>query len=204
MGILRGNEAKKQLVKDKTKALFGELLDCDEDYAIALIDWYLEKTKINKKHIAETNLRNQLSALRGLTDSETSEKIKEIKKEIRKTLPTNYPNDLKKGDIVYVNFGQGFAGEISEGHYGVIVSRKGSNFFIAPLTKSPQPDGTNTMTITGLGLPGGVNTGYVNFGQVRFVHYRRLENIIGLTERKSIAEKIEELLEKFNNILNKE
>ncbi|WP_407271814.1 hypothetical protein [Radiobacillus sp. PE A8.2] len=72
------------------------------------------------------------------------------------------------------------------------------------MTKVRQPDGDNTVSLKNLGLPGGVEKGYINFGQFKFVHYRRIENIIGTTERKNVSDKVPEILKKFNNIIEKE
>lgn len=204
MGDLRSNSSKKQDVKDKTKALFSELLDCEEDYAIGLIDWFLEKTKTNKKHIRELDIRQELKLLKDKTDQDSKSKVNQLKKELKKVLPDNYPNDLKKGDIVHLNFGKGYGAEISDGHYAIILARKGSNFFIAPLTKVRQPDGSNTVSLEDLGLPGGVQKGYVNFGQFKFVHYRRIENVKGLTERKNVSDKVTVIMKSFNAIIEEE
>ncbi|AWG44367.1 hypothetical protein BEH_26680 (plasmid) [Priestia filamentosa] len=206
MGLLRDNETKKQTVKDKTKNLFSELLDCDEDYAIKLIDWYLEKTKTNKKNIEETEIRKQIKALNGKTDQESADSRRKLYKNLNPTLPRNHPRTINKGDVLYVNYGQGYGAEISNGHYGVVLKRKGSNYLVAPLTKTQQPDAGNTMILRNLGLPAKgnqtVQIGYVNFGQVKFVHYRRLEKVRGTNKVVNVASQLQELLQKFNNIIN--
>ncbi len=126
-----------------------------------------------------------------------------LKENINKLLPTNYPNSLTVGDIINVNFGIGFAGELSGDHYGIVLSRKGSMFLIAPLTKTPQPDKENTKFFEGLDLPGENGKSYVNFGQIRFVHFRRLENIIGIIEGKRHIniDEVKDILEKYNKII---
>ncbi|WP_369355914.1 hypothetical protein [Lysinibacillus capsici] len=206
MGILRDNSTKRQHVKDKTKALFSELLDLDEDYAGQLVEWYLEKTITNKKNKKEVEIRRKIKNLRGKNDDTSNTERKKLYTELSKVLPANFPQNLIKGDIIYVNYGQGYSGEISNGHYGVILKRKGNNYLIAPLTKTSQPDGTNTKILKDLGLPGKdgkpVKEGYINFGQIKFVDYRRLENVKGLTSRVNIAEELPDLLAKFNNIIN--
>lgn len=172
-----------------------------------LIDWYLEKTATNRKHQIETHSRATVKQLTSKTDEESIQKVRQLRRQIKSVLPDNYPQNLQKGDVVWVNHGQGYAGEISDGHYGILLTRKGSNFLVAPLTKTRQPDKENTMEVTNLGLParGGqtVETCYVNFGQMKFVHYRRLQNIIGLSVRKNVAGQLPDLLTKFNNIINK-
>lgn len=205
MGILRNNATKRQEVKDKTKNLFSELLDLDEDYAIKLIDWYLEKTKTNKKHIKEKTLKGQLKSLKGKTDPNSLAEIKKLYKQINAVKPTNFPPNIQQGDIVHINFGQGYSGEISDGHYGVVIKRKGDNYLIAPITKTAQPDGANTKVLKNLGLPGKsgtVQTCYINFGQVKFIDYRRIEKVKGSTRLFNISAELPDLLSKFNNIIN--
>ncbi|MGE7924732.1 hypothetical protein ACQKND_16335 [Viridibacillus arvi] len=204
MGTLRSNSTMSQKVKDKTKALYSELLDLEEEYAMELIDWYLEKTKTNKVHIKEMELRKQLRALKGKEDATSIEERKNIYAEIKSLLPINHPDNIKKGDVIYVNFGKGYSGEISDGHYGVVIKRKGNNYLIAPITKSFQPDRSNTKKLEKLGLPGKngtVEICYINYGQVKFVDYRRLERIKGLRNQVNIAEELPDILTKFNNII---
>lgn len=207
MGILRNNSAKRQEVKDKTKALFSELLDLDEDYAIKLVDWYLEKTKTNKNHIKSTQLKVKLKTLKEKTDAKSLAEIKQTYSQIKAVSPPNFPSVfLIKGDIVHVNHGQAYSGELSNGHYGVVIKKKGDNYLIAPLTSKVQPDGTNTKKLVNLGLPGKngpVETGYINFGQMKFVDYRRLENVKGLNKLVNVSSELPDLLTKFNNIINK-
>lgn len=207
MGLLRNNTTKREEVRNKTKNLFSELLDCEEDYAYALIEWFLEKTKTNKKNFEEIKLRDQIKALKGKDDPASKKLRLETYAKINSIAPKNHPTKIEKGDIVHVNYGQGYAAEISDGHYGVVINKKGSNYLVAPLTKTAQPDGKNTMTLTNLGLPGKnnktVQTGYINFGQVKFVHYRRLEKVKGLRTTVNVASELPDLLSKFNNHMNR-
>lgn len=202
MGKLRDNKDKKELVRDKAKSLFSELLDCDEDYALNLIEWYLEKTNTNKKHLQEMGIRNKMKPLRDKKDNESKEKYSKLRRELQSVLPNNYPKDIKKGDVLHVTFGQGYATELSDGHYAVILARKGSHFLVAPITKTQQPDKDNTMKLENIGLPG-QDKGFINYGQLRFVNYRRVENIYGISNRINIIDKVDEILEKFNNIVRK-
>jgi mRNA-degrading endonuclease toxin of MazEF toxin-antitoxin module len=205
LGKLRDEDTKKQEVKDKTKALFSELLDLEEDYAMNLIDWYLEKIQTNKKHLKEQELQKQLKPLREKTDQVSIDKKKELYTQINKVKPNNHPPRIQTGDIVYVNFGQAYSGEIADGHYGVVIKRKGSNYLVAPLTKAPQPDRENTKIFENLNLPGksgSVNKGYINFGQMKFVDYRRLEKVKGSSTVINVSVEIPDLLNKFNNIIN--
>ena len=198
---LRDDENKKSYAKDKLKSVYSQLLDLDLDYSLSYVEWMLDKLIECRNHQTELAIRKQLAE----TNPRDSE-YQRLKKALSKVLPKDYPNNLVSGDIVHVNFGVGFAGELSDGHYAVIISRKGSMYLIAPLTKASQPDGDNTVSLENLGLPGGVQKGYINLGQIRYVHFRRLKNIIELPNgRKHIAiEIVKEVLDKHNNIIQKQ
>ncbi len=229
MGILRSEQNKKATVQSILKAVYSELLDCDGDYAIEYAQWTLDKLLANKKHINEMNLVDKLKLLDKAKDkllqSKTKEphedgrksiqdqinqievEIQQAKVQKKKLLPKNYPDSLSIGDIIHVNYGVGFSGELSDGHYGVVLSRKGSMFLIAPLTKAKQPDRENTVFLNSLGLPGEDTTKgcYINLGQIRYVHFRRIENIIGIEGgRKHLDDpKVQDILTKFNAIIRK-
>lgn len=145
MVILRDDDRMKNNIKDRLKTIYSELLDFDSEVALAYVKWKLDKIKTNKNHINEMILRRQL---KGATFR--SPEYNRIKTEISKTLPTNYPNSLEIGDIININFGIGFAGELSGNHYAIILANKGSMFLIAPLTKTPQPDKENIKYFEGL------------------------------------------------------
>lgn len=198
MTSLRNDQSKQNDVKIKLKTIYSELLDLDADNALEYVKWKLEKIITNKKHNKEIALRLQLKST-----TVSSDEYNNIKSEIRKILPKNYPNSLEQGDIINVNFGIGFAGELSDDHYAIILSNKGSMFLIAPLTKTPQPDRENIKYFENLNLPGENGKSYVNFGQIRYVHFRRIQNIIGIPEKKRHIDKIEvnDILEKFNKII---
>lgn len=187
----------KEKVKSRIKALYSELLDCDSQYAIDFADWMLDKIIANKNHEKEMILRKMLN-------NPNSKNIKQtLKEQIKKTLPENYPSSLESGDVIHVKFGIGYGGEISQGHYAIILSRKGSMFLVAPLTKSKQPDKKNVKKFNNLDLPGNVKTGYVNFGQIRYIHFRRIESInyIDCGKINIGIEEVNDIFKKWNNII---
>lgn len=207
LATLRDNSKKREDVRNKTKALFSELLDLDEIYAEKLIDWYIEKTITNKKNREASAIQKEIKQLKGKEDDTTRAKRKELYAKLNKAAQKNQAKNLRKGDIVHVNYGQGYAGELSNSHYGVVLKKKGNNYLIAPLTKTPQPDGENIKSFQGLGLPGEngiVGNGFINFGQIKFVDYRRLENIKvqGRIKKFNVAPELPDLLTKFNDIIN--
>lgn len=187
----------KEKVKSRTKALYSELLDLNSQYAIDFADWMLDKIIANKNHEKEIILRKMLK-------NPNSKNMKQtLKKQIKKTLPENYPSSLESGDVIHVKFGIGYGGEISQGHYAIILSRKGSMFLVAPLTKSKQPDIENIKKFNDLNLPGSVKTGYVNFGQIRYIHFRRIESIKNIDCGKINigTEEVDDIFKKWNNII---
>lgn len=202
--ILRDNEGCKKQMQDKIKSLYSEFLSTDEKYAFNYIDWVIEKLVINRKHMIEGDLRSKLKTLNPITSANVAEEQK-LKGEIKKVIHKNYPNSLVKGDIININYGIGLGDELSDDHYGVIISRLGTMFLVAPLTKTPQPFGENNLTFKGLGLPGedSTKTSYISFANIRYVHKRRIENIIGISNgRKHIDGKIvDDIMEKYNNII---
>ncbi|WP_035301076.1 hypothetical protein [Brevibacillus thermoruber] len=127
MGTLRDDESKRKDAKARIKALWGELLDCDADLALKTVEWYLEKTNINKKHLKEMQLRKQLKYLEASSPRD-EEKIRETKKDIKQTLPPEYPDTIFSGDILHVKFGIGVGVELSDGHYAIILSGSVNDF----------------------------------------------------------------------------
>lgn len=204
MDILRNDKERKQYVQDKLKALYSELLDCEKQYAIDYVNWCLDKIVENKKHLKELELNQEINKLKGKSDQVSFKHLLELKQRRRKLLPKDYPSSLKKGDIIHVNYGVGYCGELSDGHYGIILCRRGSSYLVAPLSSTVQNDGDDTVSISGLNLPGeSKETGYVVFNQIRFVHFRRIKNIRGIPGgRKCIdGQVVDNILKSFNNII---
>ena len=119
-------------------------------------------------------------------------------------MPKGYPQSLEIGDIVNVKFGYGYCDEIEDNHYAIILSKiVGSMFLIAPLT-SNEPKGGRMLFYDDLMLPSKNRTterSYILFNQIRFAHYRRLENIHIIGRRHIDITRVREILAIFNEIV---
>lgn len=191
---------KKQYVQSKLKSIYSELLDCDCDYSIEFADWFAEKLLENKNHFKEIDLNKKINGLKNKTDIESQKQLRELKADRKKVLPKNYPASLQKGDVIHVSYGIGLGDELTDGHYGIILSRKGSLYLVAPLTSTPQPYGEYNILIKGLDLPNeDKNGGYVSYNHIRFVSYRRIENIQGIENGRRHVDKtvVDNILSNF-------
>ena len=154
-----------------------------DEESLEYIEW---SKKIIEDTVKDRKEKEILGHLRTCTDKE-KEALKQKKK---KYLPKNYPYNLKPGEIIHVNFGFGYCSELSDGHYGLIMSDIVANMYLV-LPLSSEPLKLFSSYIEGLELPNkdGIleKKSYLRFDQLRFVHYRRLENIIGCN-RKSLGE----------------
>ena len=195
---LRGNTDKSKTTQDIINALYGDLLNYDEDKALFFAQWCLEKCHENKWHDEENKLRKTLKEAKESNDKKL---ITDINARISKILPPNYPRNISLGEIVYIKFGAGYAGELTKGHYGIIISSKGSMFLVAPLTKTKQPDGDLTMTYSQLCLPGENGMSYVNFGQIRYIHFRRIERIKDGIIKQLGSQEALKILNNWNKII---
>ncbi|MFZ3129919.1 MAG: hypothetical protein WA125_02155 [Desulfosporosinus sp.] len=165
--------------------LKGELLSNLNDKEISdFVEWAQKKLTDTIKD------RKEKKILKQLKNCNPDERPKLLEKK-RKYLPKNYPYNLRIGDLVHVNFGFGYCSELSDGHYAIILSDiKANMYLILPL--SSEPLRLFELYLDDLGLPC-KNTSeiekrsYFRFDQLRFVHYRRLENINGYG-RKNIGE----------------
>ena len=131
------------------------------------------------------------------------DKIKQLKKKKKKYEHTNYNHNLKIGDIVHINYGYGYCGELSMGHYGIVMSDIVNNmYFIVALSSDPLND--FPFYFEGLNLPNAEDNNkksYVRFEQARFMHYRRITNISinGITMHRCL--KPEQIVELKKNYL---
>lgn len=133
--------------------------------------------------------------------------IKDLKKKKKKYEHQNYNHNLEIGDIVYVNYGYGYCGELSTGHYGIIMSEIVNNMYYV-VTLSSDPLKAFEFYFEGLNLPNAEANGhkksYIRFEQSRFMHYRRLTNITingNIIYRKLSPEQIESLKQHFINFM---
>lgn len=181
----------------------GELVNTmsDED-SLLFINW-------TKKKLSDTLQCNKESLINSEIKTERNrptidyKKIKYLKKKKKKYEHVNYNHNLKIGDIVYVNYGFGYCGELSLGHYGVIMSEIKNNMYFV-VTLSSDPLNMFPYFLDNLNLPNSDcdknKLSYVRFEQARFLHYRRLENITiqGDVLYRSLTEpQITQLKEKF-------
>jgi mRNA-degrading endonuclease toxin of MazEF toxin-antitoxin module len=199
-------ESRKQIDKmllGKLNSLKGDLLSLDLSKGIKAAEWFSNVIHLNKNHQKEREIRSEL---RQENNADTEQPLREKIKEVQKK---DFPFGLKFGDIIHVEFGIGIGDELRDGHYAVILSRKGEMFLIAPLTSETLYFGDNTLYFEGLGLPStkGPNCkSYVSFSQIRYIHSRRIKKIhkihkslngrIHLDEDKAL-----QILTNYNKIL---
>ena len=103
----------------------------------------------------------------------------ELIEEKKKFLPSNYPSQIEIGDIVHINFGYGYCSELSDGHYGIVMSSMKANmYFVIPCSSEP----LRIMEVPiKLGVPNKEHDkdkiSYLRFDQMRMIHYRRIEKV---------------------------
>ena len=134
--------------------------------------------------------------------------INKIKKKRMALESKNYPKKISIGDIIYLQCGFGYCGEINTNHYAIVMSEiKNQMYFIIPLSS----DELRMLPyyLEGLNLPNAEydenKLSYVRFDQARFVHYRRIENIMvndKILTRKVKPEDMIEVNKKFLEFMN--
>jgi mRNA-degrading endonuclease toxin of MazEF toxin-antitoxin module len=164
----------------------GELLvNFNEDDAILFVEWSKKKLSDTIKDRKEKVI---LSRMKNCNETDDKKKLEYARK---KYLPTNYPINIRIGDIVHVNYGFGFCSEISNGHYAIVLSQfRVNTYFIVPLGSEPLK--SHPFYFDDLNLPSKAGRfpnkkSYLQFNQMGSVHYRRMENIHGCT-RQNIGE----------------
>lgn len=137
------------------------------------INWCNKLAIDTKKDKLEKSLIKKIK-----NENNPDEKAKLIQ-EKRKYLPSNYPTQITIGDIIHINFGYGYCSELSDGHYGVVMSEMKANmYFIIPCSSEP----LRVMEFPiKLGVPNkehdNEKVSYLRFDQMRMIHYRRIERI---------------------------
>lgn len=117
--------------------------------------------------------------LRKIKSEKDTTKRAELIEEKKKYLPKNYPSQLEIGDIVHINFGYGYCSELSDGHYGIVMSEMKANmYFIIPCSSEP----LRIMEFPiKLEVPNKEHDkdkiSYLRFDQMRMIHYRRIEKV---------------------------
>lgn len=158
----------------------GEIIrGTSDENAILYVDWIKTLLTDTIKSEKELALNSEIR-FEKQKDNPDYSKIRQLKKKKKKYEHLHYNHDLKIGDIVYVNYGYGYCGELSTGHYGIIMSDIVNNmYFVVTLSSDPLKD--FPFYLEGLDLPnaeGDKNKkSYVRFEQSRFMHYRRITNI---------------------------
>lgn len=168
------------LIDSTLNSIKGELVRMDSDEISTLyIDWIKSLLYDTINNSKENDINQEIKILRKQTPID-EKKIKYLKKKKKKIEHQNYNHNLQIGDIVHVNYGYGYCGELSIGHYGVILSEiKNNMYFVVPLSSDP----LNMFSIyfENLNLPSSdgcdSKKSYIRFEQVGFIHYRRIENI---------------------------
>ena len=149
-----------------------------------------------------------LAELRNAKSQDDDLKVKNIKKKRAKYIPSDYPNNIKIGDIYYIQCGYGYCGEINTNHYGIVMSDiKNQMYFIVPLSSDPYRK--YEFYYENLNLPNvegnSDKKSYVRFDQCKFIHYRRIEyiKVNGRILKRSLSpEQIIEMNKKFLQFMN--
>ena len=178
-------------------SLKGKLISYPLEEGLFIGKWVLDNLKFNEDNEKEALLRSKIKLKLATKES--------LRKNLRKVAKTNFPYNLKFGEIINVKFGLGVGDELKSNHYGVILSRKGKMFLVAPLTSQELDFGVNTVSYEDLGLPNSKKT-FVSFSQIRYVHERRITKIDKLPEDKDGRLKLEveqaiRILDNYNKII---
>ena len=177
----------------------------DED-AILYSNWIKSLISDTIKNDKEFKIISEIKKEKAKEQTDFA-KIKQLKTKKKKYEHQNYNHNLQVGDIVYVNYGYGYCGELSTGHYGIIMSDIVNNmYFVIALSSDPLND--YKYYLEGLNLPNAESDrnkkSYVRFEQSRFVHFRRLTNISinGLQiYRKLTSEQIKDVKKHFSDFM---
>ena len=142
--------------------------------------------KVSKKKINTTlkNIENKLSNI----DSEVAEEYIEwidkkttyLKQSLDRSGYGPQPDDLKRGDIVWVEFGINVGTELSDhqtkGHYAIVWAVDLGNVIVIPLSSRPAPGSCLTYDV-------GVIEGLVEEG-VNYKSYLKLDAIRSVSKRR--------------------
>ena len=158
----------------------GELIrSCSDEDAILYSNWIKSLIVDTIKNDKELKINSEIR-FEKQKEKTDYKKIKQLKTKKKKYEHTNYNHNLKVGDIVYVNYGYGYCGELSTGHYGIIMSEIINNMYFV-ITLSSDPLNDFLFYFEGLNLPNSEGSknkkSFVRFEQSRFMHYRRITNI---------------------------
>lgn len=133
----------------------------------------------NKLALDTKKDKTEKSLLSKIKSEKDDARKAELIKEKKKFLPPNYPSQIEIGDIVHINFGYGYCSELSDGHYGVVMSdMKANMYFVIPCSS----EALRIMEFPiKLGVPNKEHhrdkISYLRFDQMRMIHYRRIEKV---------------------------
>lgn len=183
------DSANKARIQGLSVSLWNDLQDCDENYAESFLEWCREKITINKQHLEEQRIKSELKK-----ESDEQAKTK-LQGRLRIIKHKDHPLHIKRGDIVHVTYGLNVGDEFSDldanlqrgpGHYGIILAQKGFMFLILPLSSERQRLNDTNLEVffENLGLPGGIRKSHLAFAKMKFVHFRRIKRIHGISGGK--------------------
>lgn len=170
--------------------------------------------KSNKKRI-NTVLKNIENKLNNI-DSEVAEEYVEwidrkttyLKQSLDRSGYGPQPDDLKRGDIVWVEFGINVGTELSDhqtkGHYAIVWAVDLGNVIVIPLSSRPAPGSCLTYdvgVIDGLVQEGVNYRSYLKLDAIRSVSKRRIGRMPGKNGGKVTID--EKLLITIQNIIKK-
>lgn len=203
------DSANKKDIQSLSVSLWNELQDLDENYAKSFLEWCIQKSKLNKFHQKEQEIRRNLRKS-GIKPEEEAK----LRDELNNVKHRNHPTNIKRGDIVHVKFGVNLGDELSDldanyasldGHYGIVINQRGFMFLILPLTSQPQriDDPELSVCFENLGLPGGYTKSYLAFAKMKYIHFRRISRIHGVKDGKMTltAPQIQTLDQKLKKLI---
>lgn len=213
------NSTKQTSIKALHATFWGELLDVNEEYAQSYLTWCIKQLKENKKNTKHIHLKKQLRSLKLPNDKQIKEGIQ---KQMKYVSPKGYPRDIKRGDIVLVEFGINLGDEISDlqkdqtmkkdhGHYSIVLAQRGFMFLVVPLSSHMQSNTRNPgieMSIKDLGI-GDSDESHVVFSQIQSVHIRRIKNIQSLLPKgktslnPDVLGELEQKIKEYMGIIEK-
>ena len=170
--------------------------------------------KGNRKKISATlkNIENKLNNIDVEVAEEYIDRIDRKTTYLKQSLDRSgygpQPDDLKRGDIVWVEFGINVGTELSDhqtkGHYAIVWAVDLGNVIVIPLSSRPAPGSCLTYdvgVIEGLVQEGVNYRSYLKLDAIRSVSKRRIGRMPGknggkVTVGHELLEKIQEIIKK--------
>lgn len=193
-------------IEKEMKSIKGELLrDLSDSEIKQYIFWMHKLLRDTVAHNKDIKLLKEFRYYKNTGDVRAVEKIKRKRKNLE---PKKYPKKISIGDIVYLQCGFGYCGEINTNHYAIIMSEiQNQMYFVIPLSSDELR--IFPYYLDNLKLPNAdhdeAKLSYLRFDQARFVHYRRIENIMvndKILKRNISHDKIIEVNNKFLEFMN--